>query len=46
MRDFWKFLMENKIWWITPTVVILLALVALIAFTDGGAIAPFVYALF
>lgn len=46
MGEFWKFLMENKIWWITPTVVILLGLVALIAFTSGGAIAPFVYALF
>lgn len=46
MREFWKFLMENKIWWITPTVVILVGLFALIAFTQGGAIAPFIYALF
>lgn len=46
MSEFWKFLMENKIWWITPIVVILLGLVLLIWSTDGSAIAPFVYALF
>lgn len=46
MSEFWKFLMENKIWWITPIVVILLALFALIFLTQGEGIAPFVYALF
>lgn len=46
MREFWQFLMENKAWWITPTVVILLGLVALIVMTNGGSIAPFVYSLF
>lgn len=46
MKDFWTFLMENKVWWITPTVVILLGLVLLIALTADNALAPFVYALF
>lgn len=46
MREFWKFLMENKAWWITPTVVILGGLVLLIVMTNGGSIAPFVYSLF
>ncbi|MFH0945466.1 MAG: DUF5989 family protein [Planctomycetota bacterium] len=46
MGEFWKFLMENKAWWITPTVVIILGLVALIWLTDGESIAPFVYNLF
>ncbi len=46
MREFWQFLMENKAWWITPTVVILVALVALIVMTSNGNIAPFVYSLF
>jgi hypothetical protein len=46
MREFWKFLMENKVWWITPMVVILVGLVFLIYVTQGDAIAPFVYTLF
>jgi Family of unknown function (DUF5989) len=46
MRDFWQFLMENKAWWITPTVLVLVLLVALIWSTSGDQIAPFVYSLF
>lgn len=46
MGEFWKFLMENKVWWITPILVIMVGLVTLILLTDGEGIAPFVYALF
>lgn len=46
MREFWKFLMENKIWWITPTVVVMALLIGLIVMTSDGAIAPFIYTLF
>lgn len=46
MREFWRFLMENKAWWITPIVVILGGLVVLIAYTEGNGIAPFIYSLF
>jgi hypothetical protein len=46
MSEFWDFLMENKAWWITPTVVIVLLLAVVIYFTSGDAIAPFVYSLF
>lgn len=46
MREFWKFLMENKIWWITPTLVILGCLVALIVLTNDDGVAPFIYSLF
>jgi len=46
MGEFLDFLMENKAWWITPAVVILVALVALILLTDGDGFAPFVYSLF
>lgn len=46
MREFWKFLMENKIWWITPTVLVLVLLIGLIVMTSDGAIAPFIYTLF
>ena len=47
--EFWTFLMENKVWWITPCVVILSVVVLFIvitAVTGGGPIAPFIYTLF
>lgn len=46
MGNFWRFLMENKAWWITPTVLVLVLLIALIMMTSEGQIAPFVYSLF
>jgi hypothetical protein len=48
-KEFWIFLMENKVWWITPTVLILLLVISFIiitAVTGGGPMAPFIYTLF
>ena len=48
MGEFLTFLKENKIWWITPTVLILLLVIGFIlmtAMSDEG-YAPFVYTLF
>lgn len=36
MTDFLRFLGENKIWWITPLVLVL-ALVAFLVFSDSSA---------
>jgi len=44
--EFWLFLRERKKWWLTPIFVILLLLGALIFFTQGSTLAPFVYTLF
>ena len=33
LKEFWTFLMENKIWWITPAVLILLVMIAFIVFS-------------
>lgn len=46
LKEFWKYLMSNKKWWITPIVLMLLLLGALIVFTQGSAVAPFIYTLF
>ena len=46
MEDFWKFLMENKVWWITPTVIVFVGLIVLVWATEGSSIAPFIYSLF
>ncbi|MBI4847221.1 MAG: hypothetical protein HY808_01400 [Nitrospirae bacterium] len=46
IREFWGFLKERKKWWLGPIVVFLLLLGVLIIFTEGSALAPFIYALF
>ncbi len=46
VREFLEFLLENKKWWIAPIVLSLLALGGLVVFTEGSALAPFIYALF
>jgi len=47
-REFYDFLMENKIWWITPIVLILLLVIGFIVYTtmfEGESI-PFFYTIF
>ena len=44
--ELWSFLRVRKKWWLGPIVVTLLLLVALIGFTRGSSVAPFIYALF
>ena len=46
LKEFWDFLMERKKWWLTPIVLVLLLLGALIVFTQSSAVAPFIYTLF
>ena len=45
-REFWLFLKERKKWWLTPIVLTLLFLGTLIVFSQGSALAPFIYTLF
>lgn len=46
VREFFVFLKERKLWWMTPIVVIFVLLAVLIVTMEGSAIAPFIYALF
>ena len=46
IREFLEFLKVRKKWWLTPIVLMLLLLGALIVLTEGSAIAPFIYTLF
>jgi hypothetical protein len=46
MSEFWDFLRVRKKWWLTPIVIFLVLLGALIIFTEGSAVAPFIYTLF
>ncbi len=46
ISEFWDFLKVRKKWWLGPVVVVLLLLGLLIVFTEGSALAPFIYTLF
>ena len=42
LAEFWDFIIHNKKWWLTPIILVLLAMGALIALS-GTAVAPFIY---
>jgi hypothetical protein len=44
--EFFVFLWRNKLWWITPMILIFLLLGLLVVFTQSTAVVPFIYALF
>ncbi len=44
LAEFWDFLIHNKKWWLTPIILVLLAMGALILLS-GTAAAPFIYTL-
>ena len=45
-KELFEFLRHRKKWWLTPIIVLLVLLGALIVLTEGSALAPFIYALF
>ncbi|MCH7549006.1 MAG: hypothetical protein IH969_05630 [Candidatus Krumholzibacteriota bacterium] len=44
--ELWAFMRIRKKWWVGPIVMFLLLLGILIVFTEGSALAPFIYVLF
>jgi len=46
IAEFWEFLKVSKKWWLIPIILCLILLGALIVFTEGSALAPFIYTLF
>jgi hypothetical protein len=46
LKEFLAFLKERKKWWLMPIVIMLLLLGLLIFFSQGSAVAPFIYTLF
>ena len=46
MGELLSFFWERKLWWMIPMVAVLLLFGLLIVFTQGTAVAPFVYTLF
>ena len=46
VSELWAFMRVRKKWWLGPILVVLALLGMLIVFTEGSALAPFIYALF
>ena len=44
--ELWKFMRVRKKFWLGPIMLVLILLGLLIVFTQGSALAPFIYALF
>ena len=46
VAELWEFLKVRKKWWLGPIILFLILLAFLIVFTEGSALAPFIYAIF
>jgi hydrogenase/urease accessory protein HupE len=44
--ELWAFMRERKKFWLLPIILVLTLLGGLIVFTQGSAVAPFIYTLF
>jgi len=44
--EFIRFLWERKLWWMIPMFLVFFAIGLLLVFTQGSALAPFIYTLF
>ena len=45
-RELWMFMKQEKKWWLTPILLILLGMGVFIVLTESSAVMPFIYALF
>jgi hypothetical protein len=46
LAELWAFMRVRKKWWLGPIVLMLALLGLLVVFTQGSAVAPFIYTLF
>lgn len=45
-KDLWAFMRERKKLWLAPIIFVMLLLGALLVFSQGSVVAPFIYTLF
>ena len=45
-QDIWDFLKVRKKYWLAPLIITIVLMGALIIFTQGSVIAPFIYSIF
>ena len=46
LKDIWDFLRVRKKYWLAPLIITLVLMGALLVFTQGSVIAPFIYSIF
>jgi hypothetical protein len=46
VRELWDFMRVRKKWWLGPIMLVLVLFGALVVFTQGSAVAPFIYTIF
>ena len=46
VKDIWDFMKVRKKYWLVPLIVTIVLMGALIVFTQGSVVAPFIYSLF
>ena len=46
IKDFWDFLRVRKKYWLVPICIWLALIAGMIIYTEGSAIAPFIYILY
>ena len=46
VREFWAFLRARKKFWMVPIFVVIAILGGLVVFSEGSAVAPFIYTIF
>lgn len=46
LADLWGFMKARKKFWLAPIILVMLLLGALIVFSQGSVVAPFIYTLF
>ena len=44
--DIWDFLKARKKYWLAPLIITIILMGALIVFTQGSVVAPFIYSIF
>ncbi len=46
IKDIWDFLRIRKKYWLAPLIITLVLMGALIVFSQGSVVAPFIYSIF
>ena len=46
IKDIWDFLRIRKKYWLAPLIITIVLMGALIIFTQGSVVAPFIYSIF
>ena len=46
LNDIWDFLKVRKKYWLAPLIITIVLMGALIIFTQGSVVAPFIYSIF